>query len=581
VSRSRSRRSAPSSSQQAASPLKNKASAPARSPGSRWAPLAVVLAAILSSIPTLANQFTSDDIPLIRDNAIVHSLANLDAIFTSPYWPPPAPPDLYRPVASVINALEWIVGGGSPTLFRIVSVALYALAAVAVLRLAQRVTSLAIALAVALLFAAHPVHVEAVALGVNQGEIIVGIVVTLLVTLYVDRRRENRLSIGTWVAIVIGYGAAALVKEHALVLPAVLIASELLLVPGHALSTRVRSLWMGYAAMALAAAFVLLARSSVLSGDVAGSFTAEALVGLGPGRRALTMLHVVPHWFRLLIWPAHLRIDYSPGEFVASQAFGPSEMTGFLLVVAVIATIGATWRRAPVVAFGLSWMAISLIPVSNLFVPTGILIAERTLFLPSVGWLIAIGGAADLGWKLARTPSYARVATIAVAALIVAGVARSASRHRIWHDPTTLALASVIDAPRSWRVQRAYAEALFDASRSREAIEAYERALQWAPQPWFLRNSLSRRLRLLGNDSGAVEQLRASLRQQPSQREATAELVAALLGIGEYAEGRRVADSVIVADGAPPIMVGLRKVADSAIVLRAPPGTVRVGVRGR
>jgi tetratricopeptide (TPR) repeat protein len=130
-------------------------------------------------------------------------------------------------------------------------------------------------------------------------------------------------------------------------------------------------------------------------------------------------------------------------------------------------------------------------------------------------------------------------------------------------------------------VQRAYAEALFDAGRSREAIESYERSLHWAPQPWFLRNSLSRRLRLLGNDSAAVEQLRASLRQHPGQREATAELVAALLGIGEYAEARRVADSVIIVDGAPPIMVGLRKVADSAMVLRAPPGTVRVGVRGR
>jgi hypothetical protein len=580
VSRSRSRRTTPSSSRQAASPPQQ-ASAQARPRRSRFAAPAVVVVAIASSITSLGNQFTADDIPLIRDNALVHSLANLGAIFTSPYWPPPAPPDLYRPLASVTMALEWIVGGGSPALVRVLSILLYAGACVAVLRLAERMLPRPIALAVALLFAAHPVHVEAVALGVNQGELIVGTMVALIVTVYVDRRREDRLSTGTWIAIVVGYAAASLVKEHALILPALLLVAELLLVPREKPSLRARSLWMGYASMATVAAVILLVRRQVLGGTVTGSFTAEALVGLGVGRRALTMLHVVPEWVRLLAWPAHLRIDYSPGEFVASEAFGPNEMFGLALVVMALGVMAIAWRRAPVVAFGLAWMAIALVPVSNLFVPTGILIAERTLFLPSIGFVIALGGGANVVRGRASAPSYVRVAALAAGAVVLAGLLRSVARHRIWHDPATLAFAGVGDAPRSWRVQRAYAEALFDAGRPGDAIQAYTRSLEWAPQPWFLRNSLSRRLRLLGNDAAAVGQLRVSLRQRPGQREATAELVAALLGVGDYAEARRIADSVIVADGAPALMVGLRKVADSAMVLRAAPGTVRVGVRGR
>ena len=42
-------------------------------------------------------------------------------------------------------------------------------------------------------------------------------------------------------------------------------------------------------------------------------------------------------------------------------------------------------------AFGLGWIAIAFSPVANLLFPTGILVAERTLYLPSVGLALAVG----------------------------------------------------------------------------------------------------------------------------------------------------------------------------------------------
>jgi tetratricopeptide (TPR) repeat protein len=280
-----------------------------------------------------------------------------------------------------------------------------------------------------------------------------------------------------------------------------------------------------------------------------------------------------------MVWPVHLRIDYSPGEIVASTGFGLRETVGLAIAIALIAAIIVTWRRAPVVAFGLLWFVISLLPVSNVLIPTGVLLAERTLFLPSIGFLLALGGATEYALRNAMISTHRREIAIAAAALALAAVARSVSRQRIWHDPQTLALASVRDAPRSWRVQRAYGETLFDAGKAADGIQAYARSIQWAPEPWFVRNSLSRRLRQLGDDAGAVGQLHESLRQRPGQREATAELAAALLGLGHYAEARRLADSVIVADNAPPIMVWLRRVADSAAAAGARPGSIKVGVR--
>jgi len=546
----------------------------------QWPTIAVVLVAVASSIAAIGNAFTGDDTPVIRDNALVHSLSNAGAMLTSPYWPPPAPPDLYRPLASLLFAMQWAIGDGSPVVFRALSIALYAAASAGVFALARRMLPDTMALGAALLFAAHPVHTEAVALGVNQGELIVGVISAIAVARYIDGRRGHGVSRANWVVIGLMYAAGALVKENALVLPALLLAAELLLVLDVPVSTRARSLWPGYASLIGIAAIVLALRSTVLAGRVAGSFTAEALVGLDAGRRALTMLQVVPEWLRLLVWPAHLRIDYSPGEFVAATGFGFRELLGIALIAGVVAAVTASWRRAPVIAFGLAWCAISLLPVSNVLVRTGVLIGERTLFLPSIGIVIAVGGAVDLLLRRNSTTLVSRTLAAAAAALVLSGAVRSASRLRIWRDPQTLAFASVRDAPRSWRVQRAYGEALFDAGRPTDAMTAYAHAFTWAPEPWFLRNSLSRRLRVLGDESDAAAQLEESLRQRPGQREATAELTAVWLALGRYSDARRIADSVIVADAAPPIMVWMRRVADSAAAVHAPPGSIKVGIRG-
>ena len=73
----------------------------------------------------------------------------------------------------------------------------------------------------------------------------------------------------------------------------------------------------------------------------------------------------------------------------ASQGLGGVELLGIALLILAGALIWATLRRAPVVAFGITWMAVTLFPVANLVVPTGIVLAERTLFLPSVGFVLA------------------------------------------------------------------------------------------------------------------------------------------------------------------------------------------------
>ena len=544
--------------------------------------LAVAAVAVAASVLCLANQFTLDDAGLILGTERLHGLARWKEILTSPYWPPPYAQDLYRPLTSLMLALQYQLGGGDPVLFRVVSVLLYTGASLAVLGLAWRLLPPAIALATALLFAAHPVHVETTVLAVAQGELVIALLGAVLVARYLDRRRSaaGRLSPGDWLLLGGLYLIASLTKEQGLLLPALLLAAELCLVAAPTWSDRIRRIWPGYAGFALLGGVVLFIRSRILSGKPFLAAPAEALVGVPLAGRALTMLQVVPEWFRLLVWPAHLRSDYSPAEFVASTGWGRAEIAGLLLLIAAVALAWLARRRAPVISFGLAWCAITLFPVSNLIVPTGILLAERTLFSPSIGFLLAAGGA--IHWLLERrrpAPRMLRpVLLLAGLGLVALGTVRSASRQRVFRNQATLNVASAKDAPRSARVQQALGETLFDQGNRAEAVAAYRRAIAYGREPWTLRIALARRYRMVGDEEAALDELRMSLAEKPT-RDALAELAAAFLAVGMYREAGRIAEGIIASDNAPPVMVWIKHLADSALAVQAPPGSIKIGIK--
>src|SRR5690606_15132565 len=202
----------------------------------------------------------------------------------------------------------------SPAVFRVTSILLYALATLACWRLATRLLPASAAFAVAALFAVHPVHVESVAVAVNQAELMVALLLMMMTTSWIDHRRAGLPVVSGWGAGMLGlWFVAILFKEHAAVLPALLVLAEFTVLADGSTRPLGRVEWRRLGlAVALLVAIIIGIRDLVLHGDTKGSFTAEALVDQGVGGRLLTMLGVVPELFRLLILPPPLRADYSP-----------------------------------------------------------------------------------------------------------------------------------------------------------------------------------------------------------------------------------------------------------------------------
>ena len=536
---------------------------------------------LAASISGLWNQFAQDDFPIVWKNPAIHDLARSYQLFAQPYWPKPFTPDLYRPLALFSYAVQWAIGHGSPMFFRAVSYALYAAVALAVFRLAKRLLPFPAAFAAAALFAVHPVHVEAVAMAVNQGELWVALLSCLAVVGYLRaRQRGGPLGTRTELKLAAIYLIACFFKENALVLPGLLVAGEVLLLPaGEPIRERIARIRRLLLLLMLVAVSFYGVRTLVLGGDLVGSFTAEGLAYLTMGQRGLTMLAVVPHWFRLLLWPAHLQADYSPGEIVAQTTWGPDQTLGALLVLGTALAALLAWRRAPAITFGIAWMAIALFPVHNVLVPTGIVLAERTLFLPSIGAMLALGG---LGALLAeRASESARLAlAAAVGALLILGVARSTTRHPIWADQFGLWYDTANrDAPRSYRAHHALAEMFFLAGSEGRAEREYRLAIEYSPpKVGQVYLDYANKLRLKGFCYPAAELYRHSLVIHPNNMAARASLVACLMQLGLYQEAKATARVGISYDWQRETWQWLRDKADSAWRVGAPPGSINIQV---
>lgn len=415
---------------------------------------AIVALAVASSWNGVFNDFTYDDRFIVVSNDALHQLKNWWTFFGMPYWPAKWGGDGYRPLTILAFSLEWAAGHGKPWLFHAVNVALYAAVSVAVFFLAECCLPLTAAAITAALFAVHPLHVEAVAGVVGQSELLAALLMVPAITVYVRARNANALGLGRMAAIAVLYVLACLTKEHGIVLPALLIAAELTIVadarPLRLRLVEVRPLFLGMCAVALGYLWV---RDTAIGHGLIGfqQYAAFSTMRVHSTGRALTMFGLAPEWLRLFFWPMHLASEYGPPANPVVTGFHIYQIPGMLLIGSILALGVALRRRSPPVAFGIWFAVIALLPTSNFIVPAGILLAERTLFLPSVGTMIVAGSVLWLGFTRATTRPRRITAIAALNVALLFGAWRSYQRTKVWKDNTVLFDAAVRDAPGVYR----------------------------------------------------------------------------------------------------------------------------------
>jgi hypothetical protein len=447
----------------------------------RLGALVVAALALAATVTSIGHDFTFDDRYVILSNGHVHQLRNLVTLFGQTYWPRELGGDGYRPVVMSLFTLQWVAGGGAPWIFHLINIILAVATALAVQWCAAAILPAAAAWAAAALYAVHPVHVEVTGNVVGQSELIVALCLTLAMGIYLRARRRGWLRPRDAASVLALYAIGLLSKEHAIVLPGLLLAAEVTVIQDAAWRSRMTAMRQ-FALLVVTVSVMYLFVRGLIQKDLAGfvPFPVFRFLRMSAFDRIATMMTEMPRIARLLVFPTHLSGDYSPTEVVVQKGFDLAQLPGIFVIAGCVLLAAALRKRAPVVGFGLLWVMISFLPASNLLLPAGFVTAERTLFFPSIGVVLIAGAIVE---RLLRDERVrVRGATLAaVGALLMLGLTKSIDRQRVWKNNDVFFDQLVKDEPNGYRAHFLRGRHIGTHYRLRETELEYKRAIRLFP----------------------------------------------------------------------------------------------------
>jgi tetratricopeptide (TPR) repeat protein len=192
--------------------------------------------------------------------------------------------------------------------------------------------------------------------------------------------------------------------------------------------------------------------------------------------RIATMFFVFAKYVGLMVFPFALVHDYYPFQ-IPLQTFSSGGVWIGLLLFAGMVGYGfyALYKRRQE-GFGLLLFLIGLLPVSNLLFPVGVFMAERFLYLPSLGFLLAII------IMLSRLIAVDRHRWIVLSALALTGLFSilTVKRNQAWKSNETLVLTDVRYAPKSAKLQNGAGTVLLNKALQEKDADRQKRLLEEA-----------------------------------------------------------------------------------------------------
>jgi len=445
--------------------------------------------------------------------------------------------------ATYFHPLTWLslmvdaaLFGGAPWGFHLVNLLLHAAGAFLLFLVLRRATGRAwAALAAALLWAVHPLTVEAVA-WVTERKAVLSTALGLAAALaWIAAPAPRTLARRGLAAALL---AAGLLAKPALVtLPALLILLDGWpprrpepSPPGGPERPR-----LAPGALVLEAWPLLLVAAAVLVPALLSSarIPLESSVPRPLALRAAQALASLPTYLAAAAWPTDLAVYHPYPAEVGAGALA----LGLAVLMGGSAAAWAVRRTWPVALAGWGWFLVTLAPYLGL-VQNGLWPgwAERFAYLPLMGLcLIGVFGVAD-GLARLRAPGAAAPVLLGLALLALA----PATRRQVgaWRDSVTLFARATAAEPEAPVLHLNHGVALLDAGRPAEAAHALERAVRLAPRFPNAQAALGLALLQLGRPPEATGHFLAALADQPDHPQALFGCAESLRALGRLQQAR-------------------------------------------
>ena len=384
----------------------------------------------------------------------------------------------YRPLSLVMFAVESQLFGHKPAPSHCINVLMNA-ALVALLLLLLRYlfdehpvlrSYPAVPLLAVVLFAAHPTHTEVVANIKSRDEILCLLLCLGSLFYFVRYVRAGVVHDALWSAGLMFVGLFA--KESAVTFLFLLPLSAYIFCAA-LYKKRLLTAWL--LVFAVTVVFMVIRTSIVgfIDGRASESIFDNPFLRATTAERYATAVAVLLRYAASAVYPWMLTYDYSYNTIPIVGWTHP------LVIVSVLVHGGLLWiaiaklKERHILAFGIWWHIATISIVSNIVFGIGALMADRFLYVPSVGtslvivwflvWLLVLRKqeAAIAARKRAWNLVYA---SVAILALVYSW--RTVQRNKDWIDETTLVHADTRNAPEGLRHKRIYSGFLLKKAKT-------------------------------------------------------------------------------------------------------------------
>ncbi|MBI4949940.1 MAG: tetratricopeptide repeat protein [Deltaproteobacteria bacterium] len=482
-------------------------------------PALVVVAAVFAVYAqTLQNGFVYDDNHIILANEWIRDLARIPDILTSSTIfadPARSASNTYRPLLFLVfMAEQFVFGLESPWGFHLVNVSLLALNGCLLYGIASMLFAkdeeghasgygFLPPLLASLVFTLHTINSEAANWASAQAELLFTALFLAAFWIYTKGGRE---AVGRVAVSVLVYFLALLVKETAIILPALLFAFDLI----HD-GRRIFKRAFNYAIFFGAAVVYMAIRTYAVGGVI--QHRQAPLTGV---ELVINIFPLVFQYAWKLVYPTGLSALY---ELHAIKSFDLNAAAGIAVTAAFVAAF-VVFRRRRAVFLGLIMMGLPLLPVLYIPALSTSASADRYMYLPTAGFGIIVGCIVEAVFRGKLKAAFS-VAIIAVMIAVTAAYAfASFERVAVWRDDFALWSDTVRKSPGSRYAHYNLALAYQDRGDLDNAIVEFKAAIKAAPGYEDAHYNLAWCYQSKGDSINAAVHYREVLRLDPGSADA-------------------------------------------------------------
>uniref|UniRef100_A0AAY5F596 dolichyl-phosphate-mannose--protein mannosyltransferase n=1 Tax=Electrophorus electricus TaxID=8005 RepID=A0AAY5F596_ELEEL len=426
---------------------------------------------------SLWGEFVHDDVWAILNNPDVRPGSSLRNIFADDFWGKKMADNTshksYRPLCVLTFKLNILLGGMTPFYFHMVNVCLHSAVTCLLMHTCEHCVfwSAHQAFLTALLFAVHPIHTEAVSGIVGRADVLASMLFLLAFLSYIrsvpacgtaDLLPSTTSPCFLMLSLFLGT-CAMLVKETGVTVFGVCVLYDGLVLCHKPLYPYVCVYF------------------SVWSPPPPPHTHTQAF---------LTYCYLLAFNAWLLLAPVMLCYDWQVGSIpLVESLWDARNIATLVLALCMLALCLHCKMEGREVLVGILFLVFPFIPATNLFFRVGFVVAERVLYMPSMGYcILLVHGLNRLGALVGRWGAAAL--TVSMLLLVLLFSWKTVQQNEIWLSREALFRSGIQTLPHNAKVHYNYANFLKDRGQNEEAIHHYKTALRLYPRHASAMNNL-------------------------------------------------------------------------------------------